>query len=49
MVPGSHLSGKWAQQIPVEERASYRGQEAPVLCKAGDAPFFRSEVWHSIA
>ncbi len=48
VVPGSHLSGKWAQQIPVEQRASYRGQEAqPVLCKAGDALFFRSEVWHS--
>ncbi len=48
VVPGSHLSGKWAQHVPVEERTRFRGQEAqPVLCKAGDVLYFRSEVWHT--
>jgi hypothetical protein len=48
IVPGSHMSGKWAQNVPVEQRTSYRGREAqPVLVKAGDVLFFRSEVWHT--
>jgi hypothetical protein len=48
VVPGSHMSGKWAQHVPVEERASYQGRAAqPVLVKAGDVLFFRSEVWHT--
>ncbi len=43
VVPGSHMSGKWAQNVPVEERAVWRGRKAePVLVK-GRYAFFRSE------
>lgn len=44
VIPGSHKSG----------RSPKKGEEAwnglalePVLCKAGDVLFFRSEVWHT--
>lgn len=48
VVPGSHLSGRWAQQVAPEERVRFRGQEAqPVLVRAGDVLFFRSEIWHT--
>jgi ectoine hydroxylase-related dioxygenase (phytanoyl-CoA dioxygenase family) len=48
VLPGSHLNGKRAHAVPPEERVRCRGQEAkPVLCRAGDVLFFRSEVWHT--
>lgn len=41
-VPGSHLSG----QGP-EDETTWQGQsEKSILCSAGDAVIFRSEVWH---
>lgn len=48
VLPGSHLNGKRASAVPPEERLRCRGQDVqPVLCKAGDVLFFRSEVWHA--
>ena len=44
IIPGSHKSGRG----PNPGEMSWNGKElTPVLCKAGDAMFFRSEVWHS--
>lgn len=47
VIPGSHHSGKaltWGGNSDPE----YRGRKLePVLCKAGDVLFFRSEIWHS--
>jgi hypothetical protein len=47
VVPGSHKSGKaigWGKEIP----SVWQGKELePVLCKAGDVLFFRSEIWHT--
>jgi hypothetical protein len=45
VIPGSHKSGRalWGQNDP-----EWEGQKMqPVLCKAGDMLFFRSEVWHT--
>jgi ectoine hydroxylase-related dioxygenase (phytanoyl-CoA dioxygenase family) len=43
VLPGSHRSGR----SPAKGETEWRGRPAfPVLCKAGDALFFRSEVWH---
>lgn len=47
VIPGSHRSGhalSWGKDSdPV-----YQGKRLePVLCKAGDVLFFRSEVWHT--
>lgn len=47
-LPGSHKSGRWAQSETEENRRHWNGREIePVLLKAGDVLFFRSEVWHS--
>ena len=47
VIPGSHKSGRtltWGKDAAPEWKG--RGLE-PVLCKAGDVLFFRSDVWHS--
>jgi hypothetical protein len=47
VIPGSHKSGRsldWGKEP--EPKWEGRGLE-PVLCKAGDVLFFRSDVWHS--
>ncbi len=44
VIPGSHKSGR--RPNPGEEEWHRRKLE-PVLVKAGDVLFFRSEVWHS--
>ncbi|MEX5341545.1 phytanoyl-CoA dioxygenase family protein [Pseudomonas sp. I2] len=44
IVPGSHRAGR----PPQAGEDSWQGQGArPVLCQAGDALVFRSDVWHS--
>lgn len=47
VIPGSHKSGRplsWGKDKDPE----YKGRKLePVLCKAGDVLFFRSEIWHS--
>ncbi len=47
LIPGSHKSGKalsWGKDPSPE----YKGRKLePVLCKAGDVVFFRSEIWHT--
>ncbi len=47
VLPGSHLNGRYANTVPAESRMRWAGRELqPVLCKAGDVLFFRSEIWH---
>ena len=44
VIPGSHKSGRW----PKRGESDWNGrQPEPVLCRAGDVLFFRSELWHS--
>lgn len=44
VIPGSHKSGR----SPKPGERTWNGKELePVLCKAGDVLFFRSEIWHS--
>ena len=47
VIPGSHRSGQalvWGR----DANPSWQGRELePVLCKAGDVLFFRSEIWHT--
>lgn len=44
IIPGSHKSGRQ----PKLGEESWKGRKCePVLCKAGDVLFFRSEIWHS--
>ncbi len=47
VIPGSHRSGRalsWGKEADPE----WNGRKLePVLCKAGDVLFFRSEIWHS--
>ncbi len=47
VIPGSHKSGRalsWGR----ESRPTWHGRELePVVCKAGDVLFFRSEIWHT--
>jgi ectoine hydroxylase-related dioxygenase (phytanoyl-CoA dioxygenase family) len=44
IIPGSHKSGR----APEKGEESWNGRQCePVLCKAGDVLFFRSEIWHS--
>jgi hypothetical protein len=48
VLPGSHLNGRYAHTVPPEQRLRWAGREIqPVVCKAGDVLFFRSEIWHS--
>jgi hypothetical protein len=47
LIPGSHKSGRalsWGKDPDPE----FNGRKLePVLCKAGDVVFFRSEIWHT--
>ncbi len=44
VIPGSHQSGR----SPNPGETQWRGRTLePVLCKAGDVLFFRSEIWHT--
>lgn len=47
VIPGSHMSGhalSWGK----DPSPKWKGKTLqPVLCKAGDVLFFRSEIWHS--
>jgi hypothetical protein len=47
VVPGSHKSGRslnWGK----DPNPEFNGRKLePVLCKAGDVLFFRSEIWHT--
>jgi hypothetical protein len=44
VIPGSHQSGR----RPKAWELSWKGKNLqPVLCRAGDVLFFRSELWHS--
>jgi len=47
VIPGSHKSGhalSWGKDADPE----FEGRKLePVLCKAGDVLFFRSEIWHT--
>jgi hypothetical protein len=43
VIPGSHKAGRG----PGKGEESWNGRPLePVICKAGDALFFRSEIWH---
>jgi hypothetical protein len=45
VIPGSHRSGRYPQR---RGEVAWRGRGAePVLCRAGDALVFRSDLWHS--
>ncbi len=44
IIPGSHKAGRG----PKAGEGAWHGREPePVLCRAGDVLFFRSEIWHS--
>jgi hypothetical protein len=44
IIPGSHKSGRY----PKPFEGGWKGRTLePVLCRAGDVLFFRSELWHS--
>ena len=44
VIPGSHRSGRG----PAKGEEEWNGKKLePILCKAGDVLFFRSEVWHT--
>jgi ectoine hydroxylase-related dioxygenase (phytanoyl-CoA dioxygenase family) len=45
VIPGSHKSGRYPQR---RREFAWNGRlPEPVLCRAGDVLFFRSELWHS--
>ena len=45
VIPGSHKSGR---ALGGDKNPTWQGRELePVLCKAGDVLFFRSEIWHT--
>jgi hypothetical protein len=45
VIPGSHKAGRGPRD---KEETEWRGRALePVLCKAGDVLFFRSEIWHT--
>lgn len=45
VIPGSHRSGRYPQR---RRELTWKGRvPEPVLCRAGDMLFFRSELWHS--
>lgn len=48
VIPGSHKSGKALRWGQAGKNPMYKGRALePVLCKAGDVLFFRSELWHT--
>lgn len=47
VIPGSHRSGR-ALPWGVDKDPTWQGRKLePVLCRAGDVLFFRSEIWHT--
>jgi hypothetical protein len=45
VIPGSHKSGRYPQR---GDETTWHGRGAePVLCRAGDVLYFRSDLWHS--
>lgn len=47
VIPASHQSGR-ALTWGADPNPTWQGRELePVLCRAGDVLFFRSEIWHS--
>jgi ectoine hydroxylase-related dioxygenase (phytanoyl-CoA dioxygenase family) len=47
VIPGSHKSGR-ALSWGKDKEPEWHGKKLePVLCKAGDVLFFRSEIWHT--
>ncbi|HVK05314.1 MAG TPA: phytanoyl-CoA dioxygenase family protein [Armatimonadaceae bacterium] len=47
VIPGSHKSGR-ALSWGKDKEPEWHGRKLePVLCKAGDVLFFRSEIWHT--
>ena len=47
VIPGSHRSGR-SLNASKDEPVSWQGRKLePVLCRAGDLLFFRSDIWHS--
>lgn len=47
VIPGSHKSGR-ALSWGKDKDPEWHGRKLePVLCKAGDVLFFRSEIWHT--
>jgi hypothetical protein len=44
VIPGSHKSGRYPRPWETDWKGRY---PEPVLCRAGDVLFFRSELWHS--
>lgn len=47
VIPGSHKSGGPVTKDEDDEVTWHGKKLEPVVCKAGDVLFFRSEVWHS--
>jgi hypothetical protein len=44
VIPGSHRSGRWPRPYDL----TWPGRRPqPILCRAGDVLFFRSDLWHS--
>jgi ectoine hydroxylase-related dioxygenase (phytanoyl-CoA dioxygenase family) len=47
VIPGSHRSGR-ALSWGKDPNPTWQGRELePILCRAGDLLFFRSEIWHT--
>jgi ectoine hydroxylase-related dioxygenase (phytanoyl-CoA dioxygenase family) len=45
IIRGGHKSGRYPQR---HNEVTWHGRSAePVLCRAGDVLFFRSDLWHS--
>lgn len=47
VLPGSHKSGRAVPWGSVSDPEWHGRKLEPVVCKAGDVLFFRSEIWHS--
>ena len=47
VIPGSHKSGGPLAWGKIQDPEWHGRKLEPVLCKAGDVLFFRSEIWHS--
>jgi len=47
VIPGSHKSGGVLPWGDIKDPEWHGRKLEPVLCKAGDVLFFRSEIWHS--
>jgi hypothetical protein len=47
VIPGSHRSGRALAWGRISDPVWHDRSLEPVVCKAGDVLFFRSEIWHS--